>query len=77
MPPRISTWCCGPDPQTEPRSVEVVLLPVELAATERISLPGKLEWAEIRPRTIEQDLTAALNTLRAFWARTISTGATT
>jgi hypothetical protein len=57
--------------------VDVVLLPVELAATERISLPGKLEWAEIRPRTIEQDLTAALNTLRAFWARTISTGATT
>ena len=146
--------------------VDVVLRPVELAATERISLPGKLEWAGIRPRTIEsadrrqhfaeklhaltrdyglrpntrvkdlvdllllihdglspdrdlqtvvrhvftvrathpvptgipdppptwrdeypalaanaaldeQDLPAALDTLRAFWARTISTGATT
>jgi hypothetical protein len=33
--------------------VDVVLRPVELAATERISLPGKLEWAGIRPRTIE------------------------
>ena len=33
--------------------VDVVLRPVELAATERISLPGKLEFAGIRPRTIE------------------------
>lgn len=146
--------------------VDVVLRPVELAATEHISLPGKLEFAGIRPRTIEsadrrqhfaeklhaltrdyglrpntrvkdlvdllllvndglspdrdllavvqhvfmvrtthpvptsitdpppawrdeypslaasaaldeQDLSAALDTLRAFWARTISTGVTT
>jgi hypothetical protein len=33
--------------------VDVVFRPVELAATERISLPGKLEFAGIRPRTIE------------------------
>lgn len=33
--------------------VDVVLRPVELASTERISLPGKLEWAGIRPRIIE------------------------
>jgi Nucleotidyl transferase AbiEii toxin, Type IV TA system len=33
--------------------MDVVLRPVELAATERISLPGKLEFAGIRPRTIE------------------------
>lgn len=32
---------------------DVVLRPVELAATERISLPGTLEFAGIRPRTIE------------------------
>lgn len=33
--------------------MDVVLRPVELAATERISLPGKLEFAGIRRRTIE------------------------
>ncbi|MGD0063141.1 MAG: nucleotidyl transferase AbiEii/AbiGii toxin family protein [Streptosporangiaceae bacterium] len=33
--------------------VDVVLRPVELAATDRISLPGTLEFAGIRPRTIE------------------------
>jgi nucleotidyltransferase AbiEii toxin of type IV toxin-antitoxin system len=33
--------------------MDIVLRPVELAATERISLPGKLEFAGIRPRTIE------------------------
>jgi hypothetical protein len=33
--------------------MDVVLRPVELAATERISLPGKLDFAGIRPRTIE------------------------
>jgi Nucleotidyl transferase AbiEii toxin, Type IV TA system len=33
--------------------VDVVLRPVELASTERISLPGTLEFAGIRPRTIE------------------------
>ncbi|HUC26931.1 MAG TPA: nucleotidyl transferase AbiEii/AbiGii toxin family protein [Streptosporangiaceae bacterium] len=33
--------------------VDIVFRPVELAATERISLPGKLEFAGIRPRTIE------------------------
>jgi hypothetical protein len=33
--------------------VDVVLRPVELAATERISLPGTLEFAGIRPRSIE------------------------
>ena len=33
--------------------VDVVLRPVELMATELISLPGKLEFAGIRPRTIE------------------------
>lgn len=33
--------------------MDVVLRPAELAATERISLPGKLAFAEIRPRTIE------------------------
>jgi hypothetical protein len=31
----------------------VVLRPAELAATERISLPGKLDFAGIWPRTIE------------------------
>jgi hypothetical protein len=33
--------------------MDVVLRPVELAATERISLPGKLDFAGIRPRTIK------------------------
>ena len=33
--------------------MDIVLRPVELASTERISLPGKLEFAGIRPRTIE------------------------
>jgi len=33
--------------------VDVVLRPAELAATERISLPGTLEFAGIRPRSIE------------------------
>lgn len=33
--------------------VDVVLRPAELAATDRISLPGMLEFAGIRPRTIE------------------------
>jgi hypothetical protein len=33
--------------------VDIVLRSVELAATERISLPGKLEFAGIRRRTIE------------------------
>ncbi len=33
--------------------VDVVLRPVELAATDRISLPGTLEFAGIRPRIIE------------------------
>lgn len=33
--------------------MDVVLRPVELAATERISLPGKLGFAGIRPRIIE------------------------
>jgi hypothetical protein len=33
--------------------MDVVLRPAELAATERISLPGKLAFADIRPRTIE------------------------
>jgi Nucleotidyl transferase AbiEii toxin, Type IV TA system len=33
--------------------VDVVLRPVELAATEWISLPGTLEFAGIRPRSIE------------------------
>jgi Nucleotidyl transferase AbiEii toxin, Type IV TA system len=33
--------------------VDIVLRPAELAATERISLPGTLEFAGIRPRSIE------------------------
>jgi hypothetical protein len=33
--------------------VDVVLRPIELAATDRISLPGTLEFAGIRPRNIE------------------------
>lgn len=33
--------------------VDVVFRPAELAATERISLPGTLEFAGIRPRSIE------------------------
>jgi hypothetical protein len=33
--------------------VDVVFRPAELAATERISLPGTLEFADIRPRSIE------------------------
>lgn len=33
--------------------VDVMLRPAELAATERISLPGTLQFAGIRPRTIE------------------------